>query len=122
MNRTGHEPGAAAWQPGLRLSTQNFKTMYAIEVGDELTHQVLLLTPGELAHLRELLASVDDETLDDPARNREGARLKALALYNGHSLPSVDRERYEAENTLTAKFRFEVVQVVDGERRPVGEL
>jgi hypothetical protein len=115
------------WQPGINISTQNLGTMYVIEVGDRLTHQALLLTPAEVAELRQVLAAIDDPTLDEPARNREGTRLKALTLYNGHSLPTVDRETFEAENTLISKpFYFEVIQVSEAEsgevRRKVGEL
>jgi hypothetical protein len=98
---------------GVEISPHNLGTMYSIRVGDRLTHQALLLTPVEVAQLRELLNRLDDTTLSDEARNREGSQQKALTLYNGQSLPTVDRSAFEIENTLSSHFYFELVQVAD---------
>lgn len=101
------------WETGIEISPHNLGAMYAIRVGDPLTHQALLLTPAEVAQLRQLLNGLDEATLEDGARNREGYQLKALTLYNGQSLPTVDRSAFEAENTLSLHFYFELVQVID---------
>ena len=101
------------WKTGVEISPHDLGAMYAIRVGDPLTYQALLLTPAEVAQLRELLNGLDDATLEDEARNREGRQLKALTLYNGQSLPTVDRSAFEVENTLSLHFYFELVQVAD---------
>ena len=101
------------WKMGIEISLHKLGAMYAIRVGDPLTYQALLLTPAEVAQLRELLNGLDDATLEDEARNREGRQLKALTLYNGQSLPTVDRSAFEVENTLSLHFYFELVQVAD---------
>ena len=110
------------WKTGVEVSPHNLGVMYAIRVGDSLTHQVLLLTPVEVAQLRELLNGLDEATLEDEVRNREGRQLKALTLYNGQSLPTVDRSAFEVENTLSLHFYFELVLVADSKTGKAGRV
>jgi hypothetical protein len=116
------QPLKNRWQPGTRISTHELGSLYTVEVGDDLTHQVLLLTPIELVKLRNLLNGLDIPELDDPVQDREAGRLKALVLYNGRALPVINRTRYEAQNLLALKFHFEIIQVSGDDRRKVGEL
>lgn len=116
------QPLKNQWQPGIRVSTHDLGSLYTVEVGDDLTRQMLLLTPAELARLRNVLNDLDQLESDDPVQDREASRLKALVLYNGRALPVINRIRYEAQNMLAFKFHFEIIQVNGEERRKVGEL
>lgn len=89
---------------------QAFTGMIIITVEDSLTHQVLMLTPSEAAALRGELMRLDLST--DQASERESASMKALTLYNGHSLPSVKRAEFENSKNVTARFDFELRQRV----------
>lgn len=94
----------------ITISKEAFTGMVSIRLGDELTHQVLLLTPAETVQLRQQLNDYQVTGLDDPMSQRESAKMKALTLYNGHSLPTIRRAAFERQNDLLLHFDFEVHQ------------
>lgn len=98
--------------PSIEISQEAFTRMVIIHAKDNLTHQALALTPAEAAELRDMLNTIDIEGVDDATMNLEAARLKALTIYNGHSLPSVERQQFEAKNEVGPHFDLEVKAVV----------
>jgi len=94
----------------IKIQTEALTNLVSIIVQDDLSHQVLLLMPDELQALTNQLNQHQIEGTNDPARNREAARLRALTLYNGHSLPTIDRPKFEQENQLDQTFQLEIWQ------------
>lgn len=108
----------------LTVQVEVFTNMTTLIVEDDLTHQILVLTPAEAQQLKTLLDGyVVKAAADDPASNREAGSLKALTLYNGHSLPPIDRKAFEAKHTVTEKFDFQLIQrLSDGTTKEVKTL
>lgn len=108
----------------LTVSQEVFTKMVIIRIEDDLTSQALVLTPADAVQLREKLGRFEIERSEV---EKEAERLKALTIYNGHSLPTINREKYEEMQVLTSRFDFEVRQrIKDGneiiEERTVGVL
>lgn len=110
------------------ITQEAFTGLIAIRLNDELTHQVLLVAPDELPELIKRLIEFEPDKRDDPMAQRESRRMRGLTLYNLHSLPSVNRPKFEAKNYMTCFFSFEVEQVITNEhgeeieRQKVGTL
>jgi hypothetical protein len=50
----------------------------------------------------------------DLAQEREAGNLRRLTLYNGHSLPSIDRQKMRDDNHMVGpEFHFELWQVTE---------
>lgn len=108
----------------LTVSQEVFTKMVIIRTEDDLTSQALVLTPAEAEQLLEKLGRFEIERSN---LEKEAEILKALTIYNGHSLPTINREKYEEREVLTSRFDFEIRQrIKDGneiiEERIVGVL
>lgn len=113
----------------IELSQEAFTAMVIIKVKDDLTHQVLLLTPQEALNLRDTLNSTELSGTDpDSFCERESKTMRELTLYNGHSLPTINRRQFEVSASMHPCFDFEVYQRIRNaageivEKREVGTL
>lgn len=96
----------------LTITREAFTGMVAIRLEDELTTQALILTPAEYNQLLLTMASCPPDRLNDPVAAKESANLKHLTIYNGHSLPTIIRARFEAGQQMVGPtFHFELHQL-----------
>ena len=96
----------------IEISQEAFTRMVIIKIDDNLSNQVLALTPAEAAALRDQLNAADIEGTDNDAMNREAKTLRGLTIYNGHSLPHLDRRKFEAEHNVGPRFDLEMKTVL----------
>lgn len=95
----------------IEITQEAFTNMAIIRVRDALTHQVLVLTPDELELLKIELFDRDTEGLENLPGRFEAKQLKALTLYNGHALPTIDRAEFEKRYQVVGpRFYFLVIQ------------
>jgi hypothetical protein len=107
-------------ETNLKISQEAFTRMVIIRLRDEFTRQVFLLTPDEAADLSSQLSNFQLEGVGEDFPENESTRLRALYLYNGHSLPVIDREKYRQTVTITSPpFDFELTQRIKNDQGQV---
>lgn len=106
----------------IRLQTEAFTNMVTLFAEDEFSQQAICLTPAEARDLVFALLKLDIP--NDAASEREAASLRLLTLYNGHALPSIEREALAKHiNLIGPQFHFELWQVfTNGEHRQITEM
>jgi|GEM_PF-4639995 len=96
----------------IRAQVEAFTKMVTIFAEDDLSRQALVITPAEAEQLKVTLAALDLD--NDPICEREAGHLRRLTLYNGHSLPVINRQKMRDENNMTGpEFHFELWQVIE---------
>lgn len=96
----------------LTITQEAFTGLVSLCLADDLTNQVLVLTPAEYVQLQRAVIAYPLQNPDNPIAQREAANLKHLTIYNGHCLPNIIRARFEAEQQLIGPtFHFELHQL-----------